>query len=295
MRIGKAISSALVRSDRVWSLTSLKLGAKPPIPTSKIWESIRSLASSAAAPPSSSTSWVARWPVMTSDRPSSAISGLSRRSSFGSLAELFGASGWRDQRRERVDGLPHEVGAAQLCGQALDLAAGPRALQVEPLAVLVANQHDDPRGRVVAELLAQEHGRPFALRRAVGEAGGLQVFLHASPDDERDDREDADQRQHRLGPVPRQQCYALDHLCRPPELMAGPQAKTRRAPFAGTVTCVTLARHPARARRLGLGGGRERADGGEDQFADRVEVVAALLDDDGRQPQRRPGSPPAAR
>ena len=30
VRIGKAISSAFVRSLRVWSLTSLKLGAKPP-------------------------------------------------------------------------------------------------------------------------------------------------------------------------------------------------------------------------------------------------------------------------
>ena len=80
-RIGNAISSALVRSLRVWSLTSLKLGAKPPIPTSKRFELIRSEASSAAAPPSSSMSWVASWPVITSERPSSAITGLSRRRS----------------------------------------------------------------------------------------------------------------------------------------------------------------------------------------------------------------------
>jgi len=53
---GKAISSALVRSLRVWSLTSLKLGAKPPIDTSSASERMRSLASSAASPPSSSTS-----------------------------------------------------------------------------------------------------------------------------------------------------------------------------------------------------------------------------------------------
>ena len=30
VRIGNAINSALVRSSRVWSLTSLKLGANPP-------------------------------------------------------------------------------------------------------------------------------------------------------------------------------------------------------------------------------------------------------------------------
>ncbi len=47
-RIGKAISSALVRSARVWSLVSLKPGAKPPMRTSKELEASSGSTPSAA-------------------------------------------------------------------------------------------------------------------------------------------------------------------------------------------------------------------------------------------------------
>ena len=59
-RTGKAISSALVRSVRVWSLVSLKPAAKPPWATSSELEAITSPASSAAIPPASSMSVVER-------------------------------------------------------------------------------------------------------------------------------------------------------------------------------------------------------------------------------------------
>ncbi len=45
---GNAINSAFVRSLRVWSLTSLKLGANPPITTSSELFPMFSFASSAA-------------------------------------------------------------------------------------------------------------------------------------------------------------------------------------------------------------------------------------------------------
>jgi hypothetical protein len=83
---GNAISSALVRSRRVWSLTSLKLGANPPIDTASAGEArtigpIRRLASLAAVPPSFSTSCVARFAETTIERPSRSISGAPARGS----------------------------------------------------------------------------------------------------------------------------------------------------------------------------------------------------------------------
>jgi hypothetical protein len=57
---GKAISSALVRSVRVWSLVSLKPWAKPPSATSSGLASTSALTFSAAIPPASSMSLVER-------------------------------------------------------------------------------------------------------------------------------------------------------------------------------------------------------------------------------------------
>ena len=59
-RIGKAISSALVRSVLVWSLVSLKPAAKPPIWTSRGLEATSGSTPSAAMPPASSMSVVER-------------------------------------------------------------------------------------------------------------------------------------------------------------------------------------------------------------------------------------------
>ncbi len=69
VRIGNAISSAFVRSERVWSLTSLKLTANPPRRTSSGLKPIRRRASSAASPPSLSMSWIERFAAITSERP----------------------------------------------------------------------------------------------------------------------------------------------------------------------------------------------------------------------------------
>jgi len=108
-RIGKAISSALVRSSRVWSLTSLKLAAKPPIDTWSSFEPVRFCASSAASPPSLSTSWVERCPATTRERPSRAMSerparGSARGSTTRPTYLAFASSRLRRRTSRRTAG-----------------------------------------------------------------------------------------------------------------------------------------------------------------------------------------------
>ena len=127
--IGKAISSALVRSVLVWSLTSLKLGAKPPIETS----------SRAAV-----------------DRGSYVFGG-----DPAGVLEVGGGEVAEDDQRAPVGGDQLGAGAAvaqgvddaadvfdpgDLAAEAVDFAAHERAAGVEPAAAGGADDEDDRRG-----------------------------------------------------------------------------------------------------------------------------------------------------
>ena len=193
-RIGKAISSALVRSSRVWSLTSLNEGANPPIRTSRVLGASRRLASSAASPPSSSMSWVDRWPDNTSERPSRAISARPSRRSRSGLTTLPTCSVRRSSRARRPTSR---------------LTAGLRTSS-RPWS-RARTSSTMPGCGVVAEPVAQLLGGPLALGGAVGEPGGLEVAFHVVPEHARDHHEGEHHRQHRLRPLPGQVGDALEH------------------------------------------------------------------------------------
>ena len=133
-RIGKAISSALVRSVRVWSLVSLKPGAKPPIATSSGLEATSGSTPSAAMP------------AVVLDVGGREVAGDRQR--FAVAGDQLGAGAGVAQR---VDDVADVLDLRHAAAEPVDLAAHRRAAQVERAAAGGADDQDDRRVRVVAE------------------------------------------------------------------------------------------------------------------------------------------------
>ena len=165
---GNAISSALVRSSRVWSLTSLKLGREA------AHRHVERARRRARLP------WRPRPPRRPRPRRPASTGG--RRSPASGRR----ARSARADRRGCSSGLttrPTCLVSASARLEPGDLAPHRRAARRSsrpPSAV--AHDEDDARVRVVAERLAQQLGRALALRGAVGEAGRLEVVLDVVPD-----------------------------------------------------------------------------------------------------------------
>ena len=198
-RIGKAISSALVRSFLVWSLTSLKLGR---VAAHRDVEAAArrpaAATSSATIPPLSSRSPLERSTRRTSELPSAAISSAPARRSC-----------------ERVDDVADVLDPASPAAEPVDLAPHRRAAQVERAAAGGADDEHDPRVRVVAERVGEQALGLLALRGGVGEAGRLEVVLDVFADRDREDGEGADRREDELRVLPGEVGDAGEHAAGP--------------------------------------------------------------------------------